>query len=289
MLVATQVLRKQETRIGKLGQNFTLPRTVKLSTAIACGIGAFLGAIFGIVASGASMRGIALGMVFGAIAGYVFVTYSPMRNESLMTWLGLAAKSSRNGVRIAGMNKQLAVGISRVREIEHGNVRALPGAAAVPVGEYDDRGVRIPGTRSVIGLGATSDQWSRISSGPGGQPLPAGQRANQPQTANPRPAPGTVTGTGPRSGQPQQRPAHAQQAVQQRGQQQGQQQQQQGHQQAHPVQQTFPQPFPQPAPHPFPQNAQAAQRPQQGFPQAHPQGPRPFPPAATNQPPRHAR
>src|SRR4051812_44795594 len=102
MLAATQVMRPGRTRIGKIGGNLTLPRTVSLISLIAGGIGALVGAVFGLGFGGGSMTGLMYGAGFGGAAGVFIVTFEPLKGESMLTWLGLAVNTRRRQVKVDG-------------------------------------------------------------------------------------------------------------------------------------------------------------------------------------------
>lgn len=148
MLVATEALQPPKLRIGKLGNNFSLPRTVPLISLVAGALGALLSiAVFSALA-GWSLAKVSYSGVVGAVIGVFLVTYSPLRGESLLKWLGLKVRSSRNRARyIDGKPVRLAVGICYVPDVVKGIVQLRPGSVPVRPNLYDDRGTRIRETR----------------------------------------------------------------------------------------------------------------------------------------------
>jgi hypothetical protein len=144
MLVATEALRPPKLRIGKLGNNFTLPRTVPVVPLI---VGSITGLIsIGIFISfvGASIGSVSYSGILGALFGVALVTYSPLRGESLAKWLGLKVKSRKGRTRMMdGRPVRLAVGICYVAPPNTGQIDIRPGSVPVRPGLFDDRGVRV--------------------------------------------------------------------------------------------------------------------------------------------------
>lgn len=95
MLATSKVLDPGPTRIGSLGKNVTLPRTVQLNVLIAGVICAVPGAVVGVILSqiigGFSM--IVLGALAGGFVGYVLVSWSPFQNESLVRFFTVQART----------------------------------------------------------------------------------------------------------------------------------------------------------------------------------------------------
>lgn len=144
MLVATEALRPPKLRIGKIGGNFTLPRTVPVLTlAASAGGAAVFGLLFAIVID-PTLASILYSCTIGAVFGAVLVTYSPLRGESLLRWLGLKYRSSKNKTRLVdGKPVRLAVGICYVPPPISGSVGVRPGSIPVRPGLFDERGVRL--------------------------------------------------------------------------------------------------------------------------------------------------
>jgi hypothetical protein len=150
MLVATEALRPPKLRIGKIGGNFTLPRTLPLLPLISGGLGALIFAgLFSLIVK-PSLASIMYSATIGGVFGAVLVTYSPLRGESLLRWLGLKYKSSKNKTRlIDGKPVRLAVGICYVKPPISGSVGIRPGSIPVRPGLFDERGVRLREVRWV--------------------------------------------------------------------------------------------------------------------------------------------
>lgn len=111
MLAATALLRPGPARIGSLGKNVTLPRTVRVSALLGALVGGFFGVMLGGVLAGVlhDSRFLLYAAGIGGMAGYAAVSYSPLQGESLATWLALTAKASRNRVLVAGTPRKVIV------------------------------------------------------------------------------------------------------------------------------------------------------------------------------------
>lgn len=151
MLVATEALRPPKLRIGRLGNNITLPRTVPAAALFAGGFGALLAMGLFTIVVGWSIASVAYSATIGAIIGVALVTYSPLRGESLLRWLGLKIRSSRNRSRyMEGAPVRLAVGICYIPAPNQGAVRMRAGAVQVRPGLFDERGTRHRESRRVL-------------------------------------------------------------------------------------------------------------------------------------------
>jgi hypothetical protein len=151
MLVATEALRPPKLRIGRLGNNITLPRTVPAVTLFAGGLGALLTMGLFTIFVGWSTASVAYSATIGAIIGVALVTYSPLRGESLLRWFGLKIQSSRHRSRyMDGVQVRLAVGICYIPTPYQGAVRMRPGAVPVRPGLFDERGTRKRESRRVL-------------------------------------------------------------------------------------------------------------------------------------------
>ncbi|URM98914.1 hypothetical protein LUW76_33825 [Actinomadura madurae] len=166
MLAATNMLKPPPAVIGSLNEDITLPRTVRLTTALAVVAGAILGFLSAITISGAGVRALVYGIVLGGAAGWTAVNTSPLRGESLLMWLGLHAGNARKRkVVLNGRSTRLYVGIAPLTRTAAGRVRVLPGGVPVDAASWDARGIprqEIPGT-SRLG----SRPGRRASRGPG--------------------------------------------------------------------------------------------------------------------------
>lgn len=103
MLVCTSLLRPGPARIGSLGKNVHLPRSVQVNVAIATVLTAIPGLIAGSVLTqlvGGGITTIAVGGATGAMLGYVLVSWSPYRRESLLRVLQVVAASRQGRVSL---------------------------------------------------------------------------------------------------------------------------------------------------------------------------------------------
>lgn len=143
MLCATSVIKPGPIRIGRLAGDITLPRTVPLVNLLLGG-GGFL---FGITLGGAffGLRG---AMYFGVLCGagaIMAATYSPLKGESMLTWLGLKVlRMGANQTYRGGVKVRAAVGICPVPSLPAGRCSIHFGAANINPDLYDERGVLIP-------------------------------------------------------------------------------------------------------------------------------------------------
>jgi hypothetical protein len=163
MLAATAALRGHKTRIGKIAGNITLPRTVPLANAIAFLVGGVIGLIAGAIIGG-TLQTLLYGTAFGGAAGVFAVTYSPLKGESLMTWLGLTVNAKRQQIKVNGQAVRLAIGVAYISQPARGNVSILGSAIDVDPEQFDERGVLIsaknrnlprrPSSRQIAAAGA---------------------------------------------------------------------------------------------------------------------------------------
>ena len=143
MIVATEALRPPKIRIGKIGGNFTLPRTIPLASLIAGGIGAFIGVLVALVLFGGALSALMYTTLIGAGVGVFSVTYSPLKGESLFKWAGLRIRTGRSSLPLEDGVLSLAVGICVIKSANLGEYRMFPGAVNIPPSAYDERGVPI--------------------------------------------------------------------------------------------------------------------------------------------------
>lgn len=139
MLCATNILKRPEIRVGHIYGNVSLPRPVRLSVLLSGGIGALLGLSVGSVLGG--YHGAIYGAIFLGGLGVGLVTYSPLKGESFLTWLGLTLKHRRKEVSIDGRAVRLAVGICPLSAPLRGHAYLRPGVVQVDPSRWDDRGV----------------------------------------------------------------------------------------------------------------------------------------------------
>jgi len=187
MLVATEALRPPPLRIGKLGPNFTLPRTVPAIPLLVGGLTAIIFAVAFSLIIDPTIPSIMYSATIGGLVGTAAVSYSPLRGESLLRWFGLKYKSTRNRSRMVdGKPVRLAVGICYVSPPISGAVGIRPGSIPVRPGLFDDRGVRIRETRwvSEYTLQESAKPRSRKTSGdPYEEPLTPRQTYRQDRLA----------------------------------------------------------------------------------------------------------
>jgi hypothetical protein len=142
MLILTNALKSPKVRVGHIGGNITLPRTIPLTSLLVGGGGAAFGILVGFAIIGGVGPSVYCAVLGGA-AGVGAVTWSPLKGESLLKWLGLRANTRRKALTMDGEPVQLAVGIARLGDVVTGNVHIVPGAVQIPPSQYDERGVPI--------------------------------------------------------------------------------------------------------------------------------------------------
>jgi len=146
MICATSVMKPGPTRIGRIGGNITLPRTVPVINLAAAIVGALAGLALAVsIGDGGNSTLIALGL--GAFAGWMAVTYSPLKNESLAKWIELQIKSQTRARYVNGERVILAVGVAVTDGPSSGRVVVRRSAARVAPGQFDDRGAPVPTVR----------------------------------------------------------------------------------------------------------------------------------------------
>jgi hypothetical protein len=143
MLCATSVIKPGPLRIGRLAGDLTLPRTVPVVNLL-LGFGGFL---FGITLGG-GLFGLRGAIYFGVLCGagaVIAATYSPLKGESLLTWLGLKViRMNANQTMRGGVKVRAAVGICPVPSLPGGTCSIHFGAANINPDLYDERGVLLP-------------------------------------------------------------------------------------------------------------------------------------------------
>ena len=145
MFSATTVMKTPPTRVGRISKDITLPRTVELKKLIAAVVGGIIGLGVGFAVAGASLRGVLFGVVIFGALGVGVVTYSPLKGESLSTWVGLTLKARKNRVTAApGVTGKVYVGVAPVpATASNERVKVVAGAVEVSLGSFDERGVMI--------------------------------------------------------------------------------------------------------------------------------------------------
>ena len=144
MMVLTEVLRNQRTRVGRIAGNLTLPRPVELRTLVAVAIGAFVGLLAALALNPGDTQSMFYGATLGGCAGWGAVNWSPLQGESLATWIMLSVRARGGRVSTTASAERLAIGISYLPETARGEVRIRRGAVPVPEGSVDERGVFLP-------------------------------------------------------------------------------------------------------------------------------------------------
>ncbi|GAA4375309.1 hypothetical protein GCM10023088_32510 [Actinomadura verrucosospora] len=175
MLAATNMLKPPPAVIGSVNKDITLPRTVRLTTLIAVLIGAAAGFLFAFLVFGPGLNALMYGPVLGGAAGWATVNLSPLRGESLATWLGLQINGTRNRRLVVDDRPvRLYIGIAPLRRTAAGTVRMLPGGVPVDAVRWDPRGYplqEIPGAdrlRAPRRKGRALKASTQLSSGRGG-------------------------------------------------------------------------------------------------------------------------
>lgn len=144
MMVLTDILRNQRTRVGRIAGNITLPRPVELRTLVAIGVGAFVGLLVGLIINAGDPTALMYGAGIGGAAGWGAVNWSPLQGETLATWIMLTVRTKGGATSAGNKGERVAIGIAYLPELARGEVRIKRGAVPVPAGSVDDRGVFLP-------------------------------------------------------------------------------------------------------------------------------------------------
>lgn len=169
MLAATNMLKPPPAVIGSLNKEVTLPRTVRLTTIVAVGLGAIIGFLTAFAVFGPGLRPLIYGPIVGGALGWGAVNFSPLKGESLAKWLGLQVDVTRKRrLTLDGRPVRLYVGIAPLHRTAAGTVRMLPGGVPMEAVRRDERGVpiqEIPGADRLPKRGrrrqARSSGWVR--------------------------------------------------------------------------------------------------------------------------------
>lgn len=148
MICATDAMKPPPVRVGRIAGRFSLPRTAQLSSLIAGGVGAIVGAVAGLLLQavvGIGIVGIGYAVALGVGAGLAIRHVSPLRDETLLTWLRLiVTRSAQAQPTIDGERARVAVGIALVpRGLGSRRVPLQLGAVDVDPSNVDDRGVPV--------------------------------------------------------------------------------------------------------------------------------------------------
>ena len=139
MLCATPVLKPGRTRISRISNGITLPRTVEVVSLAAALIGAVLTTLF-VLFFTRSMTSIFAALAFGGAAGWLSTTWSPLKGESLAKWLGLKVSRSRNTKVVKGKRVNVFVGVAPVTRVSVGPARIRQSTVDIFPGSRDNDG-----------------------------------------------------------------------------------------------------------------------------------------------------
>lgn len=140
MVCATSVMKPGGTRVGHIVGNWSLPRTVALSTLVGVGVGVVV-AMAGSLVAGGDFQTTLFAMAFGGAGGWLVVNYSPLEGETLWTWAMLKFRTQTRARFVNGRRVTLAVGTAVVEGPSSGTVLLLRSALRVTASQYDERGV----------------------------------------------------------------------------------------------------------------------------------------------------
>ncbi len=131
MLVCTSVLRRAPLRIGGLGERITFHRTVRVAVIAYGAVGVFVGfvagALISIFVGGFNL--IVYATATGGMLGVAAESWSPLRGESILRWLGLmVTTSARRQVEMEGASRRVYIGLCALNRVAAGPVH-LRGAA----------------------------------------------------------------------------------------------------------------------------------------------------------------
>jgi hypothetical protein len=144
MINSTRVLKSDGIRIGRISRDIVLPRTVRLITAVAVGAGMAVGLLVALIFAGSLNTYMYMALIGGGI-GYAGTTYSPIRGETLGTWVTLQLTSARSNRRIDGKAVTLSVGVAPVKRLAAGPIQLRRSSIRVAPGAVDERGVLTAG------------------------------------------------------------------------------------------------------------------------------------------------
>lgn len=147
MYCATGAVKTGPARIGHVAGNISLPRSIEIYKAVAIVIGVFIGVIIAaLVPAGGVQKFIYSGILFGA-AGWLVTSFSPLRGESMLTWIGLSVNTLRRQKMIDGKPVIVSVGCAVMDREPQGKLMLARSSLRVPAGRYDERGVLNPDVR----------------------------------------------------------------------------------------------------------------------------------------------
>lgn len=144
MLAATNMLRPPPARIGKIGRNITLPRSVAVKDVVGGAVGIVVLSIF-VLPFFPDFTGLLVSVAGGGALGVLAVTWSPIKGESLWKWVTLQAETRKTGrVIINGKEVRAYIGMAPLRWSTAGRAELRSAAVEVHPGSYDERGVLVP-------------------------------------------------------------------------------------------------------------------------------------------------
>lgn len=151
MLSCTTLLRPGPSRVGSLGANITLPRTVKTSSLIAGGIGGVAGLLlFAPFAALFGLNALIVGAAVGGFAGIGLTSWSPLRGESFSTWAMVLVKNRSGRVQLGehvldGKDVRAYIGLCPLPPtVKAGPVRVMRNAVVVTPEWMNDKGYLVP-------------------------------------------------------------------------------------------------------------------------------------------------
>jgi len=141
MMILTDVLRNQRTKVGRIAGNLTLPRPVELRTLLAVGVGSFIGLLLALIVNPGNTQSMFYGATIGGCAGWGATNWSPLKGETLATWILLTLRTKGGRVISSTNQEKLAIGICYLPETARGSVQVTRGAIQVSEGSVDSRGI----------------------------------------------------------------------------------------------------------------------------------------------------
>jgi len=140
MVCATAVMRPGGQRIGRIVGDIALPRTIPMVTAFLAGSCAIVVGVAAFLLSGSPLA-IGIGLGIGGAIGYALATFSPLRGESLLTYLALSVRVRRRRLRVDGRRALYGVGAAVANRAPAGPVVLGRSAVRVDPRGRDERGV----------------------------------------------------------------------------------------------------------------------------------------------------
>jgi hypothetical protein len=142
MIAATKILKPGPTRIARLVPGVTLPRTIPITTLfVTFGFSAFGLLVMLAMPFFNSLTSILIGTVLFGGLGVVVTTYSPLKGESMLRWLGLEVSARRQRIEMNGEPAKVYIGLCAIDRVAVGEIRIMPSAIDVPSGSVDSRGL----------------------------------------------------------------------------------------------------------------------------------------------------